>query len=719
MSTVVQVQKIPNTPQILISPANSVCQGETVIFTVSNASNYVGNVQYKWKRGPDLLPWSGSSVTVGPVSGVDAGDYTVSVMVDNCTSLASTIAHLDVKPTPSAPNATSPNPTLCAGETLELLAIPSSLGSYDWISIPPKISSSLSNPSYPNVDTSFTGHYFVRVNVDGCVSGYSEPLNIVVNPRPPKPFLLPIQPICLDDPNASLKLCILTGTPGAKYQFISADSEKVLGPPTSSLCFQTTNLSSLHAGLNTFYVITLLDSCSSLPSDPKTVQVDTIPNISAFAGDDFVACASQSLMLNAADPGEGTWIQVSGPPTTIVNPNNNNTLVNGAVAGNMYQYKWTLSNGACKNYSTDLVKVTVVPTEQAEAVPAFKICDTEVQLMATPGATSAGMWTQKPIQVAAGITIDNPTNPNTWVRNLKHGQTWFFYWTLADAGCGATSDTTTVQVYSEKPFIGEDVSICSAGCDSLNPFSTPLPTGEHGEFGRWSSQNPALTFGNPDNENTSVCNLQPGPNIIYWTINNDTCGDHSRDTVVINLNFLPTAVTDSMEVGFGEQVLIDVFSNDILPADVQIAIIGNPAHGNLDSLGDGQYYYQPFAGYVGPDQFIYRVCNLACPDACSVAAAKFLVGDVTGCPLPTLITPNSDNVNDALVFPCLVNGDGLNPSELTVFNQWGNEVYHSAAYENNWEGTYNGEPLPAGTYFYLLKADFLAKPVSRFIIIQR
>ena len=722
-STVVQVQPIPNTPLISLMK-DSVCQGEMVTFTVSNANQYTGNVQYNWKEpisaGGGVTSTTTPSFTVGPVSGVNAGDYIVWVTVNNCVSPFSAPAQLTVIQTPSAPNATSPNPTLCEGETLELLAIPSSTGTYDWISVPPKISSSQSSPSYPNVDTSFTRQYFVRVTINGCVSGYSEPLNIVVNPRPPKPFLLPIQPICLDDPNASLKLCILTGTPGAKYQFISADSGKVLGPPTSSLCFQTSNLSGLHPGLNTFYVITQLDSCSSLPSDPKTIQVDTIPNITAFAGDDIVICASQALMLNAADPGDGTWIQISGPPTTIVSPNDDNTLVNNVVADTMYQYKWTLSNGACKNYSTDTVKVTVVAPEPTIPDTTFKICETEVQLKATSGVNTSGMWSQPPIQEALGVTIDDPTDPNTWVRNLKHGQTFFFKWTLIDTGCNPQPMTTTVQVYSDKPFIGPDATICSAGCDSLDLYSTPLPIGEHGEFGIWSSQNQALVFGNPNNETTSVCNLQPGPNILYWTINGGFCGDQSRDTVIIDFDLVPIANADSIEVAFGEQVYIDVLKNDVLPANVLVSIAGNPAHGNLDTLGNGQYYYQPFAGYVGVDQMFYRVCNIACPGmACSVAGVKFKVGDVTGCPLPTLITPNGDGVNDALVFPCLINGDGLNLGELTVFNQWGNEVYHSAGYQNGWKGDYNGEDLPAGTYFYLLKADYLPKPVSRFLIIQR
>ena len=723
-STVVMVQKLPNTP--IISPATiSVCQGATVIVQVANANDYVGNfVRYIWKHVPGGLETTTlqPSLTVGPVSGQDAGNYSVKVIVDSCMSPMSANAVLEVKPTPSAPNATSPDPNLCEGETLQLFANPSSGEAYNWISIPPGISSTIPNPSYPNVDTTYTRKYLVRITVSGCVSGYSEPLQITVNRKPARPFLLPVQPICLDDPSAQLKLCVLPGTPGAKYQFFNVDKPGIpLGPPTTSTCFQTADLSGLQPGLNSFYAIALLDSCSSLPSELRTVQMDTVPNITAYAGPDSTACTSQPLLLHADDPGEGTWIQVSGPPTTILDPNNDFTLVTGLVPDTTYRYKWTLSNGACKNYSRDTVQITSVSFEVAEAKDFERVCTTQAQLMATPAVTTTGVWTQSPIQAQLGIVIEDPSNPLTLVSNLNRSQTYYFYWVLDDTGCGPTSDTTTIQVLSEKPLIGADFSVCDAGdCAGLDVLST-LPASESGE---WSSQNLALDFGNSSNENTTVCNLQTGANIIYWITNDTFCGSESIDTVIINFGRFPTAVADTMVVPFGQQVLIDVLQNDILPADIRVEIVegGEPEHGNLDTLGNGQYYYQPFAGYVGPDQLIYRVCNIACPnmdEACSVATVKFTVQDITGCPLPTLITPNGDDVNDELVFPCLVRGDGTIESELTVFNQWGNEVFHQQPYDNKWQGDYNGEPLPAGTYFYILTAGYLDKPVSRFLIIQR
>lgn len=57
-------------------------------------------------------------------------------------------------------------------------------------------------------------------------------------------------------------------------------------------------------------------------------------------------------------------------------------------------------------------------------------------------------------------------------------------------------------------------------------------------------------------------------------------------------------------------------------------------------------------------------------------------------------------MNDYLEIKCLEGREGV---ELRIFNRWGNEVYFSAGYRNDWDGTYRGEPLPDGAYFYVVE----------------
>jgi gliding motility-associated-like protein len=63
--------------------------------------------------------------------------------------------------------------------------------------------------------------------------------------------------------------------------------------------------------------------------------------------------------------------------------------------------------------------------------------------------------------------------------------------------------------------------------------------------------------------------------------------------------------------------------------------------------------------------------------------------------VPNIITPNGDEKND--VFEIITDA----PVELKIFNRWGKVIYKEKDYNNNW----NGNDVPAGTYFYEIKLD--------------
>ena len=74
--------------------------------------------------------------------------------------------------------------------------------------------------------------------------------------------------------------------------------------------------------------------------------------------------------------------------------------------------------------------------------------------------------------------------------------------------------------------------------------------------------------------------------------------------------------------------------------------------------------------------------------------------------IPSGFSPNRDGVNDYFVITRPFN-TSIN---LEIFNRWGNLVYKSADYKNDWDGRRNqpnnilSEPLPDGTYYYIVTA---------------
>ncbi len=70
----------------------------------------------------------------------------------------------------------------------------------------------------------------------------------------------------------------------------------------------------------------------------------------------------------------------------------------------------------------------------------------------------------------------------------------------------------------------------------------------------------------------------------------------------------------------------------------------------------------------------------------------------TGGFLPTAFSPNNDGFNDYLHLM----GEGIVSMNLTLYNRWGEMVVNLSNPAESWDGTYKGEPAPAGVYAYKL-----------------
>ena len=86
-------------------------------------------------------------------------------------------------------------------------------------------------------------------------------------------------------------------------------------------------------------------------------------------------------------------------------------------------------------------------------------------------------------------------------------------------------------------------------------------------------------------------------------------------------------------------------------------------------------------------------------------------------PIPTLITPNGDNLNDVWF---LTDIDYFTSNSVQIFNRWGEQVYSESPYKNNWGGTNQaGEKLPDGIYYYILNLGNGIKTKSGYIVVNR
>lgn len=68
--------------------------------------------------------------------------------------------------------------------------------------------------------------------------------------------------------------------------------------------------------------------------------------------------------------------------------------------------------------------------------------------------------------------------------------------------------------------------------------------------------------------------------------------------------------------------------------------------------------------------------------------------------IPNVVTPNDDGKNDfwRLDFIDVYFPD----AEIEIYNRWGVKIFRSVGYSNAWNGSYKGDPLPVGAYFYTI-----------------
>ena len=67
-----------------------------------------------------------------------------------------------------------------------------------------------------------------------------------------------------------------------------------------------------------------------------------------------------------------------------------------------------------------------------------------------------------------------------------------------------------------------------------------------------------------------------------------------------------------------------------------------------------------------------------------------------------LVTPNGDGKND---FWIIHESSYIKGCTVIVFNRWGQKVFESVNYSNDWDCTFKGKPLPDGAYYYVIECD--------------
>lgn len=189
----------------------------------------------------------------------------------------------------------------------------------------------------------------------------------------------------------------------------------------------------------------------------------------------------------------------------------------------------------------------------------------------------------------------------------------------------------------------------------------------------------------------SIVTASPLTNFDFEVLVGDGCGNH--DTLIVPVevfSILANAGNDTC-VALG------------LPLRLQAS------GGIFYEWADNEYpVSNPYIGnpIVEPEQtstytvLIEDINGCLTEDEVVVSIAQDIAGSV---PAINVITPNGDGDNDVLEFP---NIKKFGTNTLRIYNRAGRLVYNKVNYQSDDErftGDYLNEPLPTGTYFYVLE----------------
>lgn len=107
------------------------------------------------------------------------------------------------------------------------------------------------------------------------------------------------------------------------------------------------------------------------------------------------------------------------------------------------------------------------------------------------------------------------------------------------------------------------------------------------------------------------------------------------------------------------------------------------------SIDTTQWLYLSVAdssGCTSLDSILIYTMEIIC-DTCENSPDIFI---------PNVFTPNGDGINDTFEIQNLLD---YTKRSITIYNRWGNEIYHADTYNSNW----NGSDQAAGTYYYELE----------------
>jgi len=730
----------------IITPSN--CDANTGAITGLNSSDT--GVSYTWKNSANVIVG-----TTANINSLAPDTYTLTITNASGCTTTSTNHTVTTNSTPNI-NITSNKTTICSGDTAIINV--NGANTYTWNH---NLPSANTQTVYPNVTTTYivTGK-----DANGCSA--TDSIKLTVNPSPSAVKITPdkIGDICLGDPPITL-----TASGADTYVWSTGSTLTTISvsPTTTTNYFlKGTDSNGCWANDTISIVVNALPSISGTaiitPSncyvDNGTITGLSVSGLSPFlfswtnasnvvvgTSKDLYNVPAGSYTLEIMD--NNTCISTFGPisisnPPTPSQPDistNTNTLCEGETATLSILSTYTIGT----NFEWILPDGSLSPTvpliiDNFSPVNVGDYCISATYL----GCSSVANCISLSINTSPNVKILNSDanlivcqdDVGTLIATGANSYLWSgpnnFLWS------GSTIQISPFAPINEGFYIveGKDINGCTAKDTAWltftsNPIITVNTDANNGLY--CEHTNAMLTATGATNYTWS------GPNNYFFSGSSATISDLTTKDIgwyyVTAIDTNNCSTTDSVKVSLSIPSMFFNLEDKITVCPGEDVLV------SADIYGAFSYSWTAPNGYLSTQQDLF----LEEVEMPNIGWYYLTVSDSIGCPqtdsfylsvelkascllIPDLITPDGDMLNDTWVIPYIYYFPNV---EVDIYNRWGNLIYHTAHYQNEWYGQINRNTqtvmnsqknVPTGTYFFVMTLNDPQKtpPIKGYIDVQ-
>src|SRR5579863_1002123 len=440
-----------------------------------------------------------------------------------------------------------------------------------------------------------------------------------------------------------------------------------------------------------------------------SIMVTVAPGLANFTlGNDTTICAADSLILKP----DGKYFQYSWQ---------DGSSADSFLVKTTGDYHLTVAD-SCGNTKSDTIHVDFKTALTVDLGPARLKCKNDSLLITVPGSFQTASWTPAYNLIPASFpgVILFPKTDTTYHLDVSDA-----------SGCKGSADLRINIIPSMDANIGNDTSFCFGGHavftaaghfasyawsnGSTSNSIDVQTTGKYSviaidQYGCKTYDTVSLTVYQPTvhisggivicKDQTLVLDAGAGFTSYTWQ-------DSSRAQFynVIDTGFYRVQVSDQHQCVAADSIYIAQFAETpahFLPADTTVCSY----LGAILQPRDDFAQYNWSTGETGKSIQVKTAgeytLQVVTPEGCKGIDSVHV--DLKNCEallvFPNAFTPNHDGLND--VFHLKYPGHAADYN-LQIFNRWGQKIFETSDTSAGWDGTFNSQLQPEGTYVWILR----------------